>query len=128
MHNDPLDRSPQSGDVAEPLHCDTSNAFDQRLIRALEAAPRPQISSDFTARLTARLPPSPAVQPSFPLPETHYGRSMTLIGIVVSLSAILGLAAHMSKPSSFQLAIEWILLAEFVALTLWLSAYRSSAD
>ena len=125
MHNEPLNRQllPQSAnDSSNPSN--STHTLDWRLIRALESAPTPKIPADFAGRLAANLPTRPPAS----IPATRYGRTAMLIGIIVMLAAMLSLAASMANHPAFQLALEWTLLAQFVALILWVSAYRSSVN
>ena len=125
MHNQPLNRRPlpQSANASSNAS-NSTNSLDWRLTRALESAPTPKIPADFAARLAANLPTRPPAS----IPATHYGRTAMLIGIFVMLAAMLILAASMANHPVFQLALECTLFAQFVALILWVSAYRSSVN
>jgi hypothetical protein len=123
MHNEPLDHEPLD---SEPRS--SSDALDQRLIRALENTPKLEIPADFAARIAAQLPARPYAPASASIPVTHYGRSAMLIGIVLMLAAMLPLAAHSGSHPTLQLVMEWTLFAQFVALTIWFTAYRRSAS
>ncbi len=119
-HNEPLNQ--------EQTVTPTMDLLDQRLIRALETAPSITIPSEFADRIAARLPAHPPASIPVSIPATHYGRTAMLIGIVLILSAMLALAAHTANHSTFQLAIEWILSAQFVVLTIWFSAWRKGVN
>ena len=95
-----------------------SEHLDQRIVAALEAAPRPQIPVDFAARVASRLPSSRPVS----LTPTHYGRYAMVIGIVVILAALVILSLHSGQPT-FAL-LESLLVAQFIALALWLTIWR----
>ena len=92
--------------------------LDQRIVSALEAAPRPQIAAGFATRVASRLPASRPVS----LTPTHYGRYAMLIGIVVILAVLVILALHSAHPA-FGL-LESLLFAQFIALALWLTVWR----
>src|ERR1700733_14886285 len=94
---------------------DTLARLDQRLIRALEIAPEPQIPADFAARVASLLPARRPVS----LTPTHYGRYAMLGGIVVLLAALVVLALHSTGHAEFGL-LESLLFAQFIALALWL--------
>jgi hypothetical protein len=106
--------------VNQPI---SSNAdeLDQRILRALETAPELHIPADFAARVTRKLP---ATRPAS-LTPTHYGRNAMLIGMVVTLVALLALTLHNGTHAAFGLA-QSLLLVQFVALTVWLSIRRQS--
>jgi hypothetical protein len=93
--------------------------LDQRLIRALETVPEPHIPADFAARVASYLP---ARRPLY-LTPTHYGQNAVLIGIMVTLAALLTLALRTSGHAAFGL-LESFLLTQFIALTVWLSIWR----
>lgn len=113
MHDEQLDQIPTADDQDEHL--------DQRLTRALETVPQPSIPADFAARVTGRLPARRPVS----LTPTHYGQNAMLIGILITLAALLVLARYTTGHASFGL-LESLLLAQFVALAVWFSVWRQS--
>ncbi len=108
----PADLSPAS---AEPA----SAGLDQRLTRALETTPEVRISADFAARVASRVPARPIVASR----PTHYGDYASLLGVLVTLAALfwLGIQTHNGAAFTF---VESFLLAEFIALTFWVSIRR----
>ena len=92
--------------------------LDQRIVRALETAPRPQIPADFAARVAGQLPAGRPVS----LTPRHYGRYAMLIGTVVTLAALVILSLHSTHPS-FGL-LESLLFVQFIAMAVWLSVWR----
>jgi hypothetical protein len=117
MHDEPLnDLSPNANDQPE---LDLNRDLDERLIRALETVPDPQIPADFAARVASRLPARRPVS----LTATHYGQNAMLLGIVATLAVLLVLALHTAGHASFGL-LESFLFAEFIALTVWFSVWR----
>jgi hypothetical protein len=113
MHNDPLNPEGLSPTAAENL--------DLRITRALETVPEPHIPSDFAARVASRLPARRPVS----LTPTHYGQNAMVIGILVTLAALIVLALHTAGHASFGL-LESLLFAQFVALAVWFSVWRHS--
>jgi hypothetical protein len=95
--------------------------LDHSILRALEAAPELHISADFAARVSCQLPARRPVS----LTPTHYGRNAVLIGMVITLAALLALTLHNGTRAAFDLP-QSLLLAQFVALTVWLSIRRQS--
>lgn len=95
--------------------------LDHRILRALEAAPELQIPDDFAACITRKLPTRRPVS----LTPTHYGRNAMLIGMILTLAALLVLTLHNGTHAAFDLP-QSVLLAQFVALTVWLSIRRQS--
>ncbi len=93
--------------------------LDQRIVRALETAPRPQIPANFAARVASQLPARPPVS----LTPTHYGQNAMLIGAVLTLIALLVLALPSTGHAAFGL-LESLLFAQFIALALWLTVWR----
>ena len=115
MHDEPLNHDNLSQSAMERL--------DQRIVRALETAPEPRISADFAARVASQLPARRPVS----LTPTHYGQKAIVIGMVVTLGALLVLALvpalHSTGHDTFGL-LESILFAQFIALTVWISIWR----
>jgi hypothetical protein len=93
--------------------------LDQRIVRALEAAPETRIPADFAARVAARLPARRPVS----LTRTRYGQSATLIGLVSTLVALVFLASR--GHAAFGL-LESLLFAQFIALAVWFTVWRHS--
>jgi hypothetical protein len=115
MHNNQLDLKNSSQAAAEHL--------DQRIVRALEAAPPPHIPADFAARVARQLPTK---RPES-LTPTHYGRWAMRIATVATFAAILILALHSAGHATGHPAVglvESILFAQFIALAIWLSVWR----
>jgi hypothetical protein len=115
MHNQPL--NPNNVSPAATGHLDEH--LDQRLIRALETAPVPNIPADFAARVASKLPATRPVS----LTSTHYGQNAMLLGILATLAALVVLALHTTGHASFGL-LESLLFAQFIALTVWFSVWR----
>jgi hypothetical protein len=108
--------------VNQPISSNTEiDELDLRILYALETAPDLQIPADFAARLTSKLPARRPIS----LTPTHYGRNAMLIGMVVTLVALLALTLHNGTHAAFSLA-QSLLLAQFVALTVWLSIRHES--
>jgi hypothetical protein len=117
MHDEPLnDLSPNANEQAD---LDMDHDLDQRLVRALETVPDPQIPADFAARVARQLPARRPVS----VTATHYGQNAMLLGILATLAVLLVLALHTAGHASFGL-LEWFLFAEFIALTVWFSVWR----
>src|ERR1700754_1910621 len=121
MHDQRLDKTDLSPTTAERLDSERSEGqdFDQRLIRALENTPAAQIPADFATRVASHLPRRRPVS----LTATHYGKNAMLLGIVATLAVLLVLALNATGHASFEV-LELFLLAEFIALTVWLSVWR----
>jgi hypothetical protein len=126
MHDEPLTPGNLSHSAME--HVDY---LDQRIVRALETSPEPQIPADFAARVASQLPARRPVS----LTPTHYGQKAVLAGIVVTLAALLILALystalhspaeHAAGHAAFGL-LESLLFAQFIALAVWFSLWRHS--
>ena len=117
MHDQPLEQNDLSPAAIEQFDQD----LEQRIIRALEAAPEPLIAADFVARVARQLP---ARRPAS-LTPTHYGQNTMLVAIVVALATLLVLALRTTGHATFGL-LESVLFAEFVALAVWFSIWRHS--
>jgi hypothetical protein len=111
MHNDPLDPDGLLQSAMEQL--------DQRVVQALETAPEPKIPTDFAARVASQLPARRPVS----LTPTYYGQSAMVIGVVVTLAALVVLALHSTGHATFGL-LDSLLFAQFIALAVWLTVWR----
>ena len=113
MHDEPVNLNDPSPAAMEHL--------DERLIRALETVPEPQIPADFAARVASQLPAKRPVS----LTPTHYGYTAILLGMVATLVAMVVFALHTTGHAAFGLP-ESLLLTQFIALVVWLSVRRHS--
>jgi hypothetical protein len=113
MHDESLNQDNLSPAAMEQL--------DQRLIRALETVPEPHIPADFAARVASQLPARRPVS----LTPTHYGYTAMLIGLVLTLAALLAVALHTTGRATFGLP-ESFLLTQFIVLAVWFSVWRHS--
>jgi hypothetical protein len=95
--------------------------LDQRIVRALEVQPQIVVPADFASRVASRLPAKRPVS----VTSTHYGPGAMLIGILITLVALLVMSLHPTGPARFGL-LESILFAQFVGLVVWLSVLRHS--
>jgi hypothetical protein len=118
MHNQPLDPDNLSQSAMEHA-TEHVGRLDQRIVRALETAPEPDIPADFAAGVAGKLP---ARRPAS-LTPTHYGQSATLAGMLVTLATLLILALKPTGHATFGL-LESLLSAQFIALAVWLSVWR----
>jgi hypothetical protein len=115
MHDEPLDHDNLSQSAMEHA----TEHLDERIVRALETAPEPQVPADFAARVASRLPAGRPVS----LTPTHYGKNAMLVGIALTLAALLVLARHTTGDAAFGL-LESLLLAQFIALAVWFTVWR----
>ncbi len=113
MHDEPEDQNSLSPAAMEHL--------DQRIVRALETVPEPQIPVDFATRVASQLP----VRRPVSLTPTHYGQNMMLISMVVTLAALLTLAPHATGHANIGL-LESLLFAQFIVFAVWFSVWRHS--
>jgi hypothetical protein len=95
--------------------------LDQRILHVLETAPELNVPADFAARVSRQLPARRPVS----LTPTHYGRNAVLIGMVITLVALLALTLHNGTTAAFGLT-QSLLLTQFIVLTVWLSIRRQS--
>jgi hypothetical protein len=96
--------------------------LENRIILALEAAPRPEIPVDFAARVAAQLPARPAVL----LNPGRYGQRAAWVCLVLLLPFMLAIAHRATGTSMYWISIESIFCAQFVLLAVWLAASASS--
>jgi hypothetical protein len=99
---------------------DTS--LENRIILALEVAPRPEIPADFAARVSAQLPPRAAVV----LTPGRYGQRAAWVCLALLLPLMLTIAHRATGTSLYWLSIESIFCAQFVLLAVWLAASAPS--
>jgi len=101
----------------------TDDELDQRVLHTLETAPRVDIPADFAARVAARLPAQRPVS----VTATHYGRNALFLGMILTLVVLIAVTLYNGRHATFGLA-ESVLLAQFLALTVWLSVRRHGIE
>jgi hypothetical protein len=121
MHDESLNQQDQQ--LPSRFERNPLTELDQRIVRALEATPDAQVPADFAARVASRLP-SPRPLSTV---RTRYGDHAMRIGIVVLFAALFALAPDATNRSVVGLTMEWLLFAQFIGLTLWLSIRRLGA-
>ena len=99
-----------------------NTSLENRIILALEAAPRPEIPADFAARVSAQLPSRAAVV----LTPARYGQRAAFVCLVLLLPFMLAIAHRATGASLYWFSIESIFCAQFVLLAVWLAASASS--
>jgi hypothetical protein len=117
MDYHPMNPADLSHAAAEPA----SAELDQRLTRALEVAPEVRIPADFASRVASRVPARPMVTST----PTHYGDYAMTLGVLATLAILFWLGLHTHNGPAFSF-VESFLLAEFIALTVWLTVWRRS--
>ncbi|MCU1249579.1 MAG: hypothetical protein JWQ49_2608 [Edaphobacter sp.] len=115
MRDEPLNDEPLNEDGLLQSEIDH---LDKSIVRALEAAPQPQIPADFAARVARQLPATRPVS----LTPTHYGKNAMVVGTLVTFVALVMLALH-SSHATFGL-LGSLLFAQFIALAVWLTVWR----
>jgi hypothetical protein len=113
MHDQPLNQQELSPEATEYL--------DQQIVRALETQPQVVVPADFAWRVVSRLPAKRPVS----VTSTYYGQGAMLIGILLTLAALLALSLHPTGPARFGL-VESMLFAQFIGLVVWFSVLRQS--
>ncbi len=101
-------------------------ALDLQIVQELERASdlSSVIPSDFAARVAEKVP---ARQPLAAKPVSHYGRTLSWIGLVLLFLALLALATRGNSGSVVDLAVEWTLCLQFLAIAVWLGVSRRSS-
>jgi hypothetical protein len=113
--------SPTSNNViGSPLHGNMPASLDDRINRALEHKPEPQIAAEFAARVAARALAQPLRRRRS---APQFGKLMALVCAVLSACALFALAPHASAANIKNLSFdaEVILLAELAFIGLWLA-------
>jgi hypothetical protein len=97
-------------------------SLENRIILALEAAPRPEIPAGFAARVSAQLPPRAAVV----LTPGRFGQRAALACLVLLIPLMLAIAHRATGTSLYWFSLESIFCAQFALLAVWLAASASS--
>jgi hypothetical protein len=111
----------------EDTHEDQTDAaldrlLDQALTRALEARPHLQIADDFALRVTRKLPtrhPAPRLSLTT-VPSTGRRVAFATLGVLFLAMILLAPLARGAGRQPFEI-LEWILVAEFILITVWMS-------
>ena len=93
-----------------------SETLDERITLALETAPRPEIPTDFAARISRQLPSHAALV----LTPGRYGQRAAAVCLVVLMVLMLAFARLANPGSLYWFSIESIFCAQFVLLAVWL--------
>jgi hypothetical protein len=118
MHDEPVNQDNVSPAAMEAAF----EQLDQRLIRALETVPEPEIPADFAARVASQLP----VRRPVSLTPTHFGYTAMLLGMVATLAAMVVFALHTTTGRTAFGLPESLLLTQFIVFVIWLSIRRHS--
>ena len=120
MHEAPMTDGNKARAAAE--------AFERRVVRALERQPEVAIPADFAARVAGSAGVRRAASVRRPrLRRTHYGYSMGLIGMAMLLLAMLAFASRAVAGSVTWVGLEWVLCGQFVALAMWFGLRRDGS-
>jgi hypothetical protein len=103
-----------------------AQSLDERIVVALETAPRPEIPAGFAARVAGQLPARSAVV----LTPGRYGRRAAVACLVVLLVLMLEFARRATGSSLYWFSIESIFSAQFALLAVWLAVrgYTSASS
>jgi hypothetical protein len=104
----------------EPMNHDTDPALYPAMLEALEARPVVTIPADFATRMARMAQAQPVKRPR---PRTHYGQAAAWVSLLVLAVVVVVLSPAMtSGPLSLTpiAAIEYLLIAQLLALALWL--------
>lgn len=95
--------------------------LESRLDQALAKAPSPSIPADFAARVGGMVP----ARETLPEPRFAYARNSMALCAVCLLAGLMLLAPHARAGSTFAIAFEWTLCAQFSLLALFVALPRS---
>jgi hypothetical protein len=131
MHPDPMNpdqlaATQQEEDRAsEREHAErelAERSIDMRIVRALEQAPQVRISEDFAARVAARVPANTVRLRAARVQVGRVGFSVAAVCLIVLAIAMLAFAPRTTH-STFYLALEWTLAAQFCLIAAWMSGF-----
>jgi hypothetical protein len=95
--------------------------MDRQIALALEKKPEYQIPAGFAARVAGQLP----VRRIVVVTPTRYGLIASRIGVALLLLALVMVGTHSVSHTVFGVALEWILCAQLIGLSLWLGGVGS---
>ena len=119
----PLDEEPRRIDDEEMTA--EMRTLDGRVVRVLERKPQVEIPEGFAARVARQVS---AARVAVPVRAPRFGSSIGLICAVLSAVAMLLLAPRTAGHDPFWMALQWLLCAQFCALTAWLGLSRQETD
>ena len=99
--------------------------LDARVIEALERKPRVEIPEGFAARVALQ---ASALRAHVPVRAPRFGVMAVVICAVHSVVAMQLLAPRTTGRDPFWMALQWVLCAQFCALTAWLGRWRQGSD
>lgn len=126
MHPDPMNREKLAAmqhdeDRASEREL-AERSMDMRIVRTLEQAPQVRIPEDFAARVAARVPANTARLRAARVQVGRVGFSVAAVCLIVLAIAMLAFAPRTTH-STFYLALQWTLAAQFCLIAAWLSGF-----
>jgi hypothetical protein len=126
MHPDPMNpeelaATQQEEDRASEREL-AERSMDMRIVRALEQAPQVRIPQDFAARVAARVPANTVRLRAARVQVGRVGFSVAAVCLIVLAIAMLAFAPRTTH-STFYLALEWTLAAQFCLIAAWMSGF-----
>lgn len=99
--------------------------LDAEVVQALERRPRVEIPEGFAARVALQ---AAALCVQAPVRVPRFGTAAVVVGAALSAAAMLLLAPRTTGHDPFWMALQWLLCAQFCALTAWLGASRQETE
>jgi hypothetical protein len=103
----------------EPLMEFEDRELDLRIAEALQRKPDVRVPEDFAAKLAASVPDRALRLRTATVRVRRIGDKVAAVALVVLAVAMLALAPR-TAGSTFYLAMEWILIAQFCSLAVWI--------
>ena len=100
-------------------------ALDLCIERALERAPQVHIPADFAAKVAARIPAQSVRLRTARIPARSIGFGVAAACLILLAVAMLALAPHTTH-STFYIALEWTLAAQFCLIAAWIAKPRQT--
>ena len=111
----------RNDNMEEPMNHDADPALYPAMLEALECKPAVTIPADFATRMARMAQAQPVKRPRH---RTHYGQAAAWVSLLVLavVVVVLSPATMTSEPLNLTpiAAIEYLLIAQLLALALWL--------
>jgi hypothetical protein len=125
MNREQLDEMQREEDRASEREL-AERSIDMRIVRALEQAPQVRIPEDFAARVASQIPAQTVRVRTARVQARRVGFTVAAACLIALAVAMLALAPR-TPHSTFYLALEWTLAAQFCGLAAWVGDFTRRA-
>jgi hypothetical protein len=113
---------PMKPEQLAALQQEEDRALDARIVRALEQAPQVRIPEDFAKRVASQIPAQTVRVRTARVQARRVGFTVAAACLIALAVAMLALAPR-TPHSTFYVALEWTLAAQFCFIAAWVGGF-----